>query len=186
MSYDTLDYSKGCVNFRDVGEYVNLLAGTKLLPTSRLFRGGKLEFVEKIEDIGSPQTIINLRKGADLKCFDADYFQVAVSNAMEKYDTQNKDVRRWLNDVIKLLENKDLKYPILFHCTSGKDRTGIVVAGILLILQIPTKYIVEEYLLSDGGVNQKWILQAINGFSDPVKYFHKVDLGKVRKNILSI
>ena len=33
-----LDYSKGCVNFRDVGEWVNCIGGSNLLPEQLLLR----------------------------------------------------------------------------------------------------------------------------------------------------
>lgn len=50
----SLDYSQGCVKFRDVGEFVNLLSSQTLLPTERLYRGGKLEFVDSATQIGLP------------------------------------------------------------------------------------------------------------------------------------
>ena len=62
-----------------------------------------------------------------------------MSNKIEKYDTRRKEVRRWLNQIVKEIENLDLKYPILIHCLSGKDRTGIVVAAVLLILDYSTE-----------------------------------------------
>ena len=41
------------------------------------------------------------------------------------------------------------RYPLFIHCLSGKDRTGSVVAAILLVLGIGRDVIREEYLLSD-------------------------------------
>jgi hypothetical protein len=43
-------------------------------------------------------------------------------------------------------------YPVYFHCTWGRDRTGIVAALILLALGASRDDIVEEYLLSSASV----------------------------------
>lgn len=178
-----LDYSKGCVNFRDVGEFINLIAARYLLPEGRLFRGGKLEFVSCAAEIQNPQTIINLRKGADTKLFDACGLHFPISNDHEKYETANKTVRLWLNKVMKTFENESLNFPVLFHCMSGKDRTGIAVASLLKILEIPEDMIIEEYMLSDGEVKKERIKQSLEGIGNAKSYFDRVDLEVVKKNI---
>ena len=38
--------------------------------------------------------------------------------------------------------------PLLFHCTAGKDRTGIAAALLLLALGAPADYVMHEYLQS--------------------------------------
>ncbi|THV46215.1 hypothetical protein BGAL_0405g00010 [Botrytis galanthina] len=40
-------------------------------------------------------------------------------------------------------------YPILAHCTQGKDRTGLTIALILFILEIPIEAISHDYLMSE-------------------------------------
>lgn len=178
-----LDYSNGCVNFRDVGELVNLITSKDLLPEGRLFRGGKLTFVTSCEKIFSPKTIINLRKSEDTETFGARNFWFPVSNDNEVYNTGNPEVRKWLNDVIKVFEDQDLLYPVLIHCNSGKDRTGVVVAALLNILGIHEGVIVEEYMFSDGDVKEEWICQSLRETGDPERYFNRVDLEMVRRNI---
>lgn len=181
-----LDYTKGCVNFRDVGECVNLIAAREVLPLRRILRGGKLEFVEAAEQIGSPRTIINLRKGPDPedRRFGADYWHVAISNEHEKYDTTDPIVRRWLNEVLGCLAREVQRFPVLFHCTSGKDRTGVVVGAILAVLGIEREVIVQEYLWSDGEVERASIEQALNGIADAAVYFRRVDLPSLRDKLL--
>ncbi len=181
----TLDYSKGCVNFRDVGEWINLIAGHTIVPEGRIYRGGKLEFVNSSDDIYNPGTIVNLRKGEDPfnKLINSDYFHFPISNDYEKYETKNKEVRRWLNYIFNIFEQQIVKFPVLFHCTSGKDRTGVVVASLLKILNVKDQFIVEEYLLSDGDVKKKWIICALNGIEPIEKYFNRVDLSRVRDKI---
>ena len=41
------------------------------------------------------------------------------------------------------------KAPLLFHCTAGKDRTGVAAALLLLALGVPRKGVVEDYLLTN-------------------------------------
>jgi protein-tyrosine phosphatase len=42
------------------------------------------------------------------------------------------------------------RYPILIHCTQGKDRTGLLVALILLLLDVPLDAITYDYCLSES------------------------------------
>ncbi|TRX95361.1 hypothetical protein FHL15_003692 [Xylaria flabelliformis] len=43
--------------------------------------------------------------------------------------------------------------PTLVHCTQGKDRTGMIIALALLILQVPTDAVEHDYLLSQPGLD---------------------------------
>jgi protein-tyrosine phosphatase len=81
------------------------------------------------------------------------------------------------------LENENLKYPILIHCLSGKDRTGIVVAALLLILGLNENEIKEEYLLSEGEVKLELIQKSLDGMKNLEKYFDRIDIKKIRANI---
>ncbi|GAX00353.1 tyrosine-protein phosphatase [Secundilactobacillus silagei] len=48
-----------------------------------------------------------------------------------------------------LLNNTDEKSTVLFHCTSGKDRTGMGAAFLLSALGVPQKTIKQDYLLTN-------------------------------------
>ncbi|MFZ5572055.1 MAG: tyrosine-protein phosphatase [Thermodesulfobacteriota bacterium] len=39
--------------------------------------------------------------------------------------------------------------PLLFHCTAGKDRTGVCAALILSLLRVPEETIIEDHALSN-------------------------------------
>lgn len=39
--------------------------------------------------------------------------------------------------------------PVLFHCSAGKDRTGIAAALLLEVLGVPRATIIEDYLLTE-------------------------------------
>ncbi len=48
------------------------------------------------------------------------------------------------------------RHPVLFHCTAGKDRTGVVAAVLLRLLGVPDDQIAADYLLSNE-VRRPWI-----------------------------
>jgi protein-tyrosine phosphatase len=39
--------------------------------------------------------------------------------------------------------------PLLFHCASGKDRTGIAAAIVLLAVGVPQSWVVQDYVISN-------------------------------------
>lgn len=45
---------------------------------------------------------------------------------------------------------------IIYHCTAGKDRTGVATALILSALDVEWKYIMSDYLLSNTFLSQKY------------------------------
>jgi protein-tyrosine phosphatase len=179
----TLDYTSGSVNFRDAGEFVNLIAGKELMRKERLFRGGKTNFCSTAADIATPGTIINLRHGQDPQDFGARMIHCPASNAIEKYDTSDPEVRIWLNSVFENFEHHELPLPLFIHCLSGKDRTGIVIGIILMMVNIPREIILEEYLLSDGDVRGDLFNNAMNGVGDPTAYFSMLDVLKISENL---
>jgi protein-tyrosine phosphatase len=142
-----------------------------------------LDYVESATQIGCPGSIINLRQNSDPPycCFGADCFHFPISNDYEKYHTSTPEVRRWLVEILGVLAGSVRRYPILIHCTSGKDRTGVVVAALLHVLGVPRAWIVEEHLLSEGEVCRGWIEGAINGFPDAIAYFKGVDLARLKR-----
>ena len=172
-----------CANFRDVGEWITLIAGRSYLPRGSLLRSGKLDAVRDPGEIGHPRTIVNLRMGPDRQTFGAAYRHVSIPNEHEKYETRDRTVRRWLNAVRTTIAEAPCA-PILVHCASGKDRTGVVVAVLLLTLGVPRNVIVEEYLLSDGEVERAWIERALDGVGDVESYLDRVDLGRVRAKLV--
>ncbi|CAO3686103.1 unnamed protein product [Umbelopsis ramanniana] len=43
-------------------------------------------------------------------------------------------------------------YPILIHCTQGKDRTGLVIAIVLLLCDVPRPLIIQDYVKTQEGL----------------------------------
>ena len=50
---------------------------------------------------------------------------------------------------LNLAQNPE-NLPLVNHCTAGKDRTGFGSALLLLLLGVPEKTVMEDYLLSNG------------------------------------
>ena len=180
-----LDYSAGCVNFRDVGEWINVIAGQPLLQPGCLLRGGKLDHVTAAAAIGTPRTVLNLRRGADRPAwlFGAHSIHLPADDRVENYDTRHPRVRRWLNRVVQVVADPATELPLLIHCTSGKDRTGVAVAAILFAAGIDPALITEEYLLSDRDVQREWIGQALDGFAAVDDYFAGLDVIALRQRL---
>ena len=42
------------------------------------------------------------------------------------------------------------KWPVMVHCTQGKDRTGLVVLLVLMLCDVPREVIEDDYRLSQG------------------------------------
>ncbi|MGE8537316.1 tyrosine-protein phosphatase [Chryseobacterium sp. D764] len=62
-----------------------------------------------------------------------------------EYVTENPETIKKI--ITEILESED---PVLYHCTAGKDRTGITTALILTILRFDKETIYNEYLLSNN------------------------------------
>jgi protein tyrosine/serine phosphatase len=50
-----------------------------------------------------------------------------------------------------LLSTRSL-HPLFIHCTTGNNRTGVFVALLLSLLDVPVEYIVRDYTLSEIGL----------------------------------
>ncbi|OLN84476.1 Tyrosine-protein phosphatase [Colletotrichum chlorophyti] len=45
--------------------------------------------------------------------------------------------------------------PTLVHCTQGKDRTGLIIALVLMILDVPLEAIEHDYMLTSGALESE-------------------------------
>lgn len=151
------------VNYRDVGESLGLWLDPSPIPAGRLLRGGRLDPLAKPADLGHPATILNLRRGPDSKHLEGvRYLHVPAADDLENYDTSLRRVRKWLGAALAVLADPSTAWPVYMHCTSGRDRTGVVIAAALLLLDVPPAVVIEEYLLS-AGANRSSIQRAVDG-----------------------
>ena len=173
-------------NFRDLGESVNSLAGEQLIPEKAIYRGGRLNGVFSHYEILNIPTVLNLRSGPDDKLFNCNYLHVPAENRFENYNTANGRTKKWVNTVFKCFLREDTKLPIFIHCTSGKDRTGVICAVILKCFDIPDDIIIQEYLLSDGVDNSHPIKQALMGIDNIHNYLKGDCAARIKQKILKL
>ena len=176
-----LDYNDpdAAVNFRDVGEFINMIGGQTILPEKRLYRVGTVMAIFKPEVIGNPKTIFCLKKGPEHDFTDIRNVHFPISNLYEKYQTELPEVRAWLKTIIRTIED-GIEFPLYIHCLSGRDRTGVVVAALLKICGAEDRDIIEEYKFSLGVEKRNHIHLTLQGFGDIDTYFKGIDITKVR------
>lgn len=84
----------------------------------------------------------------------------AADNLVEDYLRQIEVNAPTIIEVLRLISNPDNR-PVVIHCTAGKDRTGIVVAMLLGLLDVPHEKIVEDYQAT--AANMGLIIERIKG-----------------------
>ncbi|KAI4160507.1 MAG: hypothetical protein L6R39_000213 [Caloplaca ligustica] len=67
-----------------------------------------------------------------------------TGQAIDSLDSSGHELKR-VFEVLADAEN----YPIFFHCTQGKDRTGLVAFLLLLMLDVPLDVVSVDYLASE-------------------------------------
>jgi protein-tyrosine phosphatase len=139
------------INFRDVGEALSLGLERPPISNGLLFRGGRFDTLAVSTDLGDPKTILNLRRGPDPKHIRATFAHVPAPDEPENYDTANRRVSAWVHRALAVLAAEETQWPVYVHCTSGRDRTGVIVAAALVCVGVPSAVVIEEYLLSEGA-----------------------------------
>ena len=81
-------------------------------------------------------------KGADQKTFDSEKF---VADVMSEFIDSFAFQYQPFLDVV---DNKD-KAPVLFHCSAGKDRTGLGAAILLGMLGVDEEVILDDFMMSN-------------------------------------
>jgi protein-tyrosine phosphatase len=94
-----------------------------------------------------------LMGNADMKNWTADQArQIMAQTYPEMLGRLNAQYRRMFQ---QLLTNGA---PLAFHCSAGKDRTGIAAALVLTSLGVPRETIVQDYLLTNQYLNASAIM----------------------------
>ncbi len=78
----------------------------------------------------------------------------AISDAFQQgYIEYIEEWAERLKPVFTLLADEQA-YPVLIHCTSGKDRVGVVTALLMSVLGVPEPYIVSDFSLSNMHLSE--------------------------------
>jgi len=79
------------------------------------------------------------------------------------YRSFSSDFTDEVKAFFSLLLNED-SLPVVFHCTAGKDRTGILTALFLLGLDVSKDDVINDYMETNNRINAKEISQDINDY----------------------
>jgi protein-tyrosine phosphatase len=163
----------GCVNFRDLGGYPT--TDGRRVRWRRLFRADGLtrldaEDCARLVELGLT-TVIDLRTVGELEgrgrfpddVVPVDYHHLPLTDVLpppedlERYREPDFVTARYrqmftegsssITRAVHVLAAPNA-LPAVFHCSAGKDRTGVVAALVLGFLGVPRDVIVEDYALS--------------------------------------
>ena len=183
----------GGINFRDLGGYVNkhgrAVRWRKVLRCGHLSNLSKKD-LDELEKIGVNK-INDFRREDEQrqspsKPVRADFiddYQISIGDISRfweflfdgeltpesSHELVVNSYRSCINDVIpaftkfmrELVNNLD--GVSVFHCSAGKDRTGMAAALILGALDVPRRVIVEDYLLTREYYNPTRLIEIIEG-----------------------
>ena len=164
-------------NFRDLGGYRTrdgrTVAWRRLFRSAALHKMNDRELARLEQEIG-PRAVIDLRSPRDpqrevrlLEKIGARYYSMPFStwpwpgaqtpeearpnatNLGEIYLRRVSDEpsAKRLVDALEMIADLD-NHPLVFHCSAGKDRTGVLAAMVLLAMGIVDEDVVEDYALS--------------------------------------
>jgi len=63
------------------------------------------------------------------------------------YRISEQPFGRRLVDALEIIAERD-NHPLVFHCSAGKDRTGVLAAMVLAVMGVVDEDVVEDYTLS--------------------------------------
>lgn len=167
---------EGTTNFRDLGGYHT--TDGQQVKWRRVFRSARWlqltdEDVDTIEDLGI-ETVVDFRQSKDAEEFPNRLPEDIVYKQLPVFEDTPMSVRRvvfnrhrlldvfrsvYIDHIVErgaptfgklmrlLMDEKNL--PLVFHCTAGKDRTGMAAALILTVLGVPREVVLKDYLLTN-------------------------------------
>lgn len=155
-------------NMRDLGGIP--AAGGKMIKPGMLVRSAHLAEAEE-EDLNGISAVIDLRTPGEAKekpdrCFGAEYIPMAahfedaagfvrdddapdppVPEMGTLYRMAALNLSGYFSEALKAIISHDFSSgAILFHCSAGKDRTGVITALVLMLLGVSRGEIVKDYL----------------------------------------
>jgi protein-tyrosine phosphatase len=168
---------EGCFNFRDLGGYQTI--DGRHVRWRRLFRADGLHRLTEADHRAlhalGLATVIDLRTVDEVTergrfsspIATVDYHHLPMIDVIppreelptwidpavvsERYGEMLVEGEDSIREVLALLTDP-ASYPAVFHCTAGRDRTGIVAALVLSLLGVPDHVIVADYAMSQESM----------------------------------
>lgn len=163
-----------CFNFRDLGGYAT--SDDRRIKWRRLFRSDHFAYLtardcQRMErDLGIA-TVLDLRDPVrasqspaklSVKCVNLPLLSdEAVARMQPKIaevsprtfmrDIRHEATAAILADIFSLLADES-SYPLVFHCMTGKDRTGMVAALVLGVLGVADEDIARDYAITEPNM----------------------------------
>ncbi len=183
---------EGCVNFRDLGGYTT--TGGRTVKWRRLFRSDSPSSlteadVQTITGSLGLVSVVDLRSNAGATSNDGRGLLAASGIGYHQFPfleargvlppTSGEEVDKRLTDMYQwILMNsgslvaqafaalaQPVNQPALFHCSAGKDRTGVLAATILDVLGVGREDIVSDFLATNEVIDAILArLQSMPGF----------------------
>ena len=166
----------GAFNFRDLGNY--LVKDTYRIRSRWIFRSDELHHMTEADlayfyDNLGIRTIVDLRqpksieqgKVIPLETYPVQFFNVPVPITPDRVYGDGNHSRSLADGYLMCLQQDDVQEsilealntigeatskPVVFHCSLGKDRTGVIGALLLGILGVSDADIITDYTLSEG------------------------------------
>ena len=191
---------QGCINFRDLGGYRT--GDGKAVRWRRLFRSDSVHLMtaqdtDYVYDSLGVVTLFDLRNSDEVRR-DAsaarrpasvqyhhvpflEHHGIAPFNPEEDPADRLAGIYLWVlgnsgslvADVVNRLAREPQLFPALFHCTAGKDRTGVLAALLLGVLGVDNETILADYALTNQTMDRLYErLRAIPGNEErPISSF---------------
>jgi protein-tyrosine phosphatase len=158
---------EGCYNLRDIGGYAT--SDGRLTRWRTVFRSDGLHRLPQASQarlLGySIRTIIDLRRSTELEISPNVLAQSTGLRYRNISLVEDEKLAQNLLHLVELykgmLDNSQAQFkllfesllvpgsfPLLIHCTAGKDRTGLVIALLLSLANVPAETIAADYALS--------------------------------------
>ncbi|MCZ6570077.1 MAG: tyrosine-protein phosphatase [Deltaproteobacteria bacterium] len=168
---------EGCLNFRDLGGYRT--QGGRRVRWGQLYRSDALHHmsvrdVQHVRDELGVRAVIDLRSSAEvtldgmgpLATPPIDYHHIPLFDG-GRGDIEPEEIpldlghqyflllgaaRGAIRCVLEILA--DATEPALFHCAAGKDRTGLISAVVLGLLEVEETHIIEDYVFTSRNIER--------------------------------
>lgn len=169
---------EGVLNFRDLGGYCTI--GGRTVAWRRLFRSSELHHmtshdIVKLKDEIRLRSVIDLRSSRQLEASSplyevgVEYYNIPLLDSGDDQEdvyqafSHMRDIYlyfaghgkfgRRIVEALEIVAERD-NLPLVFHCSAGKDRTGILAAIVLGTLGVTDEDIIADYTLSSPHIRE--------------------------------